>query len=81
MLWFSGLRGAMAFALAMDLRNRTSNGPIFLTTTLIIVLITVVVLGGLTTKMLELLNITMGVSSIESESPYAESWWQRFDRK
>merc|ERR1712137_599053 len=81
MMWYSGLRGAMAFALAMDLRNRTDNGPIFLTTTLIIVLCTVILLGGFTTKMLELLHISMGDNLTESETPYVESWWQRFDRK
>merc|ERR1711974_446887 len=75
MLWFSGLRGAMAFALAVDLRNRTSNGPVLLTTTLIIVLCTVVILGGLTTKALEVLKIDMGVDTIQNHLQYEENWW------
>ena len=81
MMWFSGLRGAMAFALAMDFRTKTEHGSVFLTTTLIIVLCTVVLLGGCTAKALEILQIQMGDSLVESESPYVQSWWQRFDRK
>lgn len=60
MLMFSGLRGAIAFGLAI--RNTATDArQMTLTTTLIIVLVTVVVLGGLTTQMLTWLNIKVGV--------------------
>jgi Sodium/hydrogen exchanger family len=62
MMWFSGLRGAIAFSLALEARETLPNGHILLTTTLVIVLFTVLVFGGFTTKMLQLLKISVGVS-------------------
>lgn len=56
LLFFSGLRGAMAFALAM--RNTSTQArQLILTTTSIIVVVTVIVCGGLTNKMLYWLKI------------------------
>lgn len=55
-LVFSGLRGAMAFALAM--RNTSTQArKLILTTTSVIVIITVIGCGGLTNKMMQLLII------------------------
>jgi len=61
MMMFSGLRGAIAFALAI--RN-TSNEErsLILSTTLIIVIATVILCGGLTTPMLQWLKIRVGVN-------------------
>lgn len=60
MLLFAGLRGAIAFALAI--RNTdTEIRQLFYTTTLIIVFVTVVVCGGLTYFALILLRIRVGV--------------------
>ncbi|XP_065180147.1 sodium/hydrogen exchanger 9-like [Sycon ciliatum] len=62
MLLFAGLRGAIAFALAM--RNTESEvRQLFLTTTLVIVFVTVLVNGGLTTVGLQYLKIDIGVKS------------------
>ncbi|XP_046381601.1 sodium/hydrogen exchanger 9-like isoform X3 [Haliotis rufescens] len=60
MMMFSGLRGAIAFALAI--RN-TSTLPrqYIVSATMIIVLATVVLCGGLTTPMLQWLKIRVGV--------------------
>ncbi len=56
LLFFSGLRGAMAFSLAI--RNTSSEArQLMLTTTLIIVIVTVLFCGGLTKKAIEWLNI------------------------
>ena len=56
LMFFSGLRGAMAFALAM--RNTSSQArKLILTTTSIIVILTVILCGGLTSKMLVWLKI------------------------
>eukprot|EP00249_Psilotum_nudum_P022473 c28530_g1_i2 orf=145-2076(+) len=59
-LWFSGLRGAMAFALALQSVHDLPDGhgeTIFTTTTAIVVL-TVLLIGGSTSTMLEALEVT-----------------------
>ncbi|XP_070537705.1 sodium/hydrogen exchanger 6-like [Ptychodera flava] len=60
MLTFAGLRGAIAFALAIR-NTETAGRQTMLTTTLMIVLVTVVVCGGGTTQMLAWLKIRVGV--------------------
>uniref|UniRef100_A0A0D9XC31 Cation/H+ exchanger transmembrane domain-containing protein n=1 Tax=Leersia perrieri TaxID=77586 RepID=A0A0D9XC31_9ORYZ len=68
-LWFSGLRGAMAFALALQSANELPGGhgkTIFTTTTAIVVL-TVLLIGGSTGTMLESLDVIGGEdTSIEN---------------
>ena len=59
MLWFSGLRGAMAFALALEAAaRRGDDGHAMLTGTLGAVLFTVLVVGGLVVPALEYLGIS-----------------------
>ena len=43
MMWWAGLRGAIAFALSMQINWEA--GPLIVTTTLMIVVITVVIFG------------------------------------
>ena len=65
MMMFSGLRGAIAFALAI--RNTiTDSRQMILSTTLTIVIVTVVINGGFVIKVLEWLNIPTGV--VEEQS-------------
>ena len=45
-MWFSGLRGAIAFALAIDSLKRFNHGHIILTMTLIYAVITILIVGG-----------------------------------
>lgn len=60
MMNFAGLRGPIAFGLAI--RNATTpERNVILSTTSLIVMVTVVVLGGLTPPMLSILNIRTGV--------------------
>jgi len=83
MLWFAGLRGAMAFALAYELREVAKHGDVIMTTTLLIVLLTVLVLGGATNKTLSLLKIKMGDLSTEEESELSKhktvTWFLKLD--
>lgn len=73
LMFFSGLRGAMAFALAI--RNTSSQARrLILTTTLVIVIITVILCGGLTSKMLVWLKIrTVQVEEDHCEMPIDQS--------
>mmetsp|Transcript_33593 Transcript_33593/g.66073 ORF Transcript_33593/g.66073 Transcript_33593/m.66073 type:complete len:281 (-) Transcript_33593:277-1119(-) len=66
-IWFSGLRGAIAFTLAVDMKsvarpdNTGSGTPYsnqFISTTLAIVFITTFVCGGLTGPLLQCLDLT-----------------------
>lgn len=57
MLWFAGLRGAMAFALSMDVP--IASGELIRTSTLFLCILTVLLLGSSTGKMLQLLDIDM----------------------
>lgn len=55
-MWFSGLRGAIAFALALHLPFDDETKHVIVSTTLVIVLFTVVCLGGSTTYAIKLVN-------------------------
>ncbi|KAJ3019346.1 monovalent cation:H+ antiporter, CPA1 (nhx1) [Thoreauomyces humboldtii] len=59
MLWWAGLRGAIAFALSFEVKGDTAK--IIQTTTLIICIITVILLGGTTNMALQRLEIRTGV--------------------
>ncbi|KAK2160311.1 hypothetical protein LSH36_136g04037 [Paralvinella palmiformis] len=60
MMMFSGLRGAIAFALAI--RNTQSDQrKVIFSTTLVLVITTVILFGGFTTQMLQWLKIRVGV--------------------
>merc|ERR1712106_94643 len=67
MMMFSGLRGAIAFALAI--RNTISESrQMILSTTLLIVIVTVIVNGGSTLSVLNWLGVPIGVSEDQTES-------------
>jgi len=51
-----GLRGAVAFALAINLGDTSSSAPVLITTTLSLVLFTIVVFGGGTFPLMKLLE-------------------------
>ncbi|XP_071746094.1 sodium/hydrogen exchanger 6 [Lepeophtheirus salmonis] len=61
-MWFAGLRGAMAFALSV--RNTAGDiRQIFFTTTCLITIVSVIFCGGFTTSVLTVLHIPVGVSN------------------
>jgi len=55
-MWFSGLRGAIAFALSLNLPITNEDRHVIVTTTLILVLFTTLVLGGSTLPLMKFLN-------------------------
>ncbi|XP_068124224.1 sodium/hydrogen exchanger 7 isoform X2 [Hyperolius riggenbachi] len=73
MMMFSGLRGAMAFALAIR-DTATYAHQMMFTTTLLIVFFTVWVVGGGTTPMLSWLNIRVGVDPDQDPPPTNDSF-------
>ncbi|CAB9510044.1 Sodium/hydrogen exchanger [Seminavis robusta] len=88
MLWFSGLRGAVAYACVRSFPDTFNHEREFTSTTMMIVLITVFVMGGATEAVLKMLNIEMNVN----EDQYMEAWrrsdqapvpgfWTFFDKR
>ncbi|XP_019752341.1 sodium/hydrogen exchanger 7 isoform X1 [Hippocampus comes] len=73
MMMFAGLRGAMAFALAIRDTATYARQMIF-TTTLLIVFFTVWVFGGGTTPMLSWLHIRVGVDPDQDPQPCADTF-------
>ncbi|XP_074839404.1 sodium/hydrogen exchanger 7 [Carettochelys insculpta] len=73
MMMFSGLRGAMAFALAIR-DTATYSHQMMFSTTLLIVFFTVWIIGGGTTPMLSWLNIRVGDHSPSVEQINASRW-------
>lgn len=73
MLWFSGLRGAVAYACARSFPNTFGHQNEFVLTTMVIVLVTVFLLGSTTELMLNALKIDMNVD----EERYMEDWHQQ----
>ncbi|CAM8903100.1 unnamed protein product [Rhodiola kirilowii] len=71
-LWYSGLRGAMAFALALQSKHDLpdGHGQIIFTATTAIVVLTVLLIGGSTGTMLESLKVV----GDGRESPVAENY-------
>ncbi len=62
-LWFAGLRGAVAFALALGFPG--SHGKFVVTSTLVLVIFTTIVMGGLTLPVLKLTGMA-GVTRPDS---------------
>merc|ERR1712059_192610 len=55
-MWFSGLRGAIAYALSLHLEFEEDVRKVLVTTTLIVVLFTTIVLGGGTMPLMKYLE-------------------------
>ncbi|EAW12531.1 bifunctional K:H/Na:H antiporter NHX1 [Aspergillus clavatus NRRL 1] len=69
MLFWAGLRGAVGVALAAGLTGPTA--PALRATVLVVVVLTVIIFGGTTARMLEILGIRTGVvEEIESDDEF-----------
>ena len=69
MLFWAGLRGAVGVALAAGITG--SNAQALRATVLIVVVLTVIIFGGTTSRMLEILNIRTGVvEEIDSDDEF-----------
>jgi len=69
MLFWAGLRGAVGIALAAGLEG--TNGPALRATVLVVVILTVIIFGGTTARMLEILGIRTGVvEEIDSDDEF-----------
>lgn len=66
MLFWAGLRGAVGVALAVGITGE--NADALRTTVLVVVVLTVIVFGGTTARMLEVLGIRVGVEDDEGSS-------------
>lgn len=66
MLFWAGLRGAVGFALSEGIVGE--NAQALQTTVLVVVVLTVIVFGGTTAQMLDVLEIQTGVEDEEAES-------------
>lgn len=81
MLFWAGLRGAVGVALAAGFKGQ--NAQILRTTVLVVVVLTVLVFGGTTARMLEVLGIRTGVeddaasSDDEEDLPGGRNVWSR----
>ncbi|TPX38731.1 hypothetical protein SeLEV6574_g07667 [Synchytrium endobioticum] len=67
MLWWAGLRGAIAFALSFDVSGPAAQA--IRTTTLVVCVISVIVLGGTTPRVIKELGIKTGVERKRRTSP------------
>jgi len=56
-MFFSGLRGAIAFSLALSWKPEGATGEVLFSTTLIVVLITIIIFGGATFPLLKILRV------------------------
>ncbi|KAH9924232.1 sodium/hydrogen exchanger [Amylocystis lapponica] len=79
MLFWAGLRGAVGVALASGFKGESAQT--LRTTVLVVVVLTVIVFGGTTARMLEVLGIRTGVedeeasSSDDEEAPLGSAAW------
>jgi NhaP-type Na+/H+ and K+/H+ antiporter len=65
MIWWAGLRGAIAFALSFEVEGEDKSA--IQTTILIVCVVSIIILGGTTPFVLKHLDIQTGVDSCDSE--------------
>mmetsp|Transcript_24711 Transcript_24711/g.58009 ORF Transcript_24711/g.58009 Transcript_24711/m.58009 type:complete len:810 (+) Transcript_24711:424-2853(+) len=73
LLWFAGLRGAVAYACAREFPDVYGHRNEFIAATMVIVVITIVLMGGATEPLMDRLSIRMNVDNDE----YMREWHQK----
>ncbi|MGK3740638.1 MAG: NhaP-type Na+/H+ or K+/H+ antiporter, partial [Bacillariaceae sp.] len=73
LLWFAGLRGAVAYACAREFPDVYGHRDEFTAATMVIVVITIVLMGGATEPLMDRLGIRMNVDNDE----YMRAWHQQ----
>ena len=76
-LWFAGLRGAVAYACVREFPNVYGHDDEFIAATMIIILFTVIIMGGGTEYLLERLGVETGVD----EEQYMFEWRKEHELK
>ena len=69
-LWFAGMRGAVAYACVRKFPNLHGNADEFTAATMVIVLVSIIIMGGATESLLRALSIAMNVD----EELYMREW-------
>ena len=72
MLFWAGLRGAVGVALAAGITG--DNADALRTTILVVVVLTVIIFGGTTARMLEILGIRVGVEDEDASDDDDDGW-------
>ena len=71
MLFWAGLRGAVGVALAAGLKSAPDNTRALRATVLVVVVLTVIIFGGTTARMLEIMGIQTGVvEEVDSDDEF-----------
>ncbi|MCJ1476881.1 monovalent cation:H+ antiporter, CPA1 (nhx1) [Lambiella insularis] len=71
MLFWAGLRGAVGVALAAGLQGKEDNVKALQATVLVVVVLTVIIFGGTTARMLEIMGIQTGVvDEVDSDDEF-----------
>jgi len=73
LLWFAGLRGAVAYACAREFPDAYGHRDEFIAATMVIVVVTIVLMGGATEPLMDRLGIQMNVDN----DKYMKSWHQQ----
>jgi solute carrier family 9 (sodium/hydrogen exchanger), member 6/7 len=72
-LWFAGLRGAVAYACVRKFPNSFGHTDEFTAAVMVIVLVSIIVMGGATESLLQMLHIAMNVD----EEEYMKEWCKK----
>jgi NhaP-type Na+/H+ or K+/H+ antiporter len=72
-LWFAGIRGAVAYACVREFPNTYGHNDKFTAATMVIILATIVLMGGAMEHILNHLKIEMNVD----EDEYMKEWHRR----
>jgi len=83
MIWYSGLRGPVAFALAFRISSKAvpheDHRQVIITTTLLTIWLTSFILGGTSDYLLKLLGIT-GAQDLGKNFMESRHWFRKLDR-